>query len=55
MRLIKSMAGWLLGYVDPREPLGSSLINASPGSPSTSPRTPCASGGTRTLAPSRCS
>ncbi|MDC0681056.1 NUDIX hydrolase [Sorangium atrum] len=28
MRLIKSMASWLLGYVDPREPLGSSLINA---------------------------
>lgn len=28
MRLFKSVAGWLLGHVDPREPIGSSLINA---------------------------
>lgn len=28
MSLVKSVAGWLRGSVDPREPLGSTLINA---------------------------
>ncbi|AUX41899.1 hypothetical protein SOCE26_033240 [Sorangium cellulosum] len=28
MKLVKSVAGWLLAHADPREPLGSSLISA---------------------------